>query len=219
MRPQWANICLVHVCIEKEKQKRNCVNDPSLEDKPVTASIWLRREQCNLNHVSRTKVFGHQYGTLTHNLLSWTLILPFRVSCSALMMSIREFSRECMLKPSNERGRSCEGRKGGWVSRKHTHNYDGISHIPQLCGSIPFIYNRVQAVELLFISKNYILLKASHKEKGSTEALDQSINPIWCSLLTWPIDHVANVCATSLMIDMTYKHKGWKTGWESTAAW
>lgn len=67
---------------------------------------------------------------------------------------------------------------------KHTHNYDGISHIPQLCGSIPFIYNRVQAVVLLFLSKNYILLKASHKEKGSTEALDQSINPIWCSLLT-----------------------------------
>jgi len=42
-------------------------------------------------------------------------------------------------------------------------NYDGISHIPQLCGSIPFIYNKAQAVVLLFLSKNYILLKGSHK--------------------------------------------------------
>lgn len=103
---------------ETKRKNTFCVNDPLVEYKP--ASIWLQREQCNLNHVSGTKVSGHQYGILTHNLLSWTLILPFRVSCSALMMSIREFSRECMLKPSNERGRSCEERKGGWASRKKT---------------------------------------------------------------------------------------------------
>lgn len=156
---------LFSACLHRKRKAETQLCERPLTGVHASYSFHLitEREQCNLNHVSRTKVFGHQYGTLTHNLLSWTLILPFRVSCSALMMSIREFSRECMLKPSNERGRSCEGRKGGWVSRKKNNNYDGISHIPQLCGSIPFIYNRVQAVVLLFLSKNYILLKGSHK--------------------------------------------------------
>ena len=36
---------------------------------------------------------------------------PFKESCSALIMSIREFSRECMLKPSKERVLSCCRRK------------------------------------------------------------------------------------------------------------
>lgn len=48
--------------------------------------------------------------TVCNIILCFTL--PFRVSCSARMMSIREFSRECMLKPSNDRVRSCGGGKG-----------------------------------------------------------------------------------------------------------
>lgn len=166
------------------------MNDLLLGYKPATAFIWLQREQRNLNHVSgRMNLIaeGQRFLAITHNLLSWTLILPFRVSCSALMMSIKEFSRECMLKPSNERGRSCEGRKGGWVSRKN--NYDGISHIPRLCGSIPFIYNRVQAVVLLFLSKTISCWKEVTNEK-----LNRGSRPKYKSNLVLATDLTSRSC-------------------------
>lgn len=46
-----------------------------------------------------------------------SFFLPFKVSCSARMMSIREFSKECMLKPSNDRVRSCEEIKKKMTTR------------------------------------------------------------------------------------------------------
>ncbi len=46
--------------------------------------------------------------------------VPFKESCSALMMSIREFSRECMLKPSKDRLRSCKNNKGDVIRPCHS---------------------------------------------------------------------------------------------------
>lgn len=46
--------------------------------------------------------------------------VPFKESCSALMMSIREFSRECMLKPSKGRLRSCKNNKGDVIRPCHS---------------------------------------------------------------------------------------------------